>query len=63
VLRSRAPEEKAALAQAFRKHVLGGFDTGVYRPVVDATLAMDEIVEAHARMDRNETFGKIVMRW
>lgn len=63
VLRSRAPEEKAALAQSFAKHVLAGFDTGMYRPVIDATLPMADIAEAHARMDRNETFGKLVMAW
>ncbi|MBK8407415.1 MAG: NAD(P)H-quinone oxidoreductase [Sandaracinaceae bacterium] len=63
VLRSRAPEEKAALAQSFSKHILAGFDTGAYRPVIDATLPMADIAEAHARMDRNETFGKLVMAW
>jgi len=63
VLRSRAPEEKAALAQSFSKHILGGFDTGAYRPVIDATLPMTDIAEAHARMDRNETFGKLVLAW
>jgi NADPH2:quinone reductase len=45
VLRSRAPEEKAALAQSFSKHILAGFDAGVYRPVIDATLPMTDIAE------------------
>jgi putative PIG3 family NAD(P)H quinone oxidoreductase len=63
VLRSRAPEEKAALAQSFAKRILGGFDTGAYKPVIDATLPMSEIAAAHARMDGNDTFGKLVMSW
>ena len=63
VLRSRAPEEKATLAQSFAKRCLPFFRDGSLRPVIDATLPMDEIAAAHARMDANDTFGKLVMRW
>lgn len=63
VLRSRPPEEKAVLAQSFRRHVLPGFTSGAYRPVIDATLPMKDVQAAHARMDNNETFGKLVLTW
>lgn len=64
VLRSRSLEEKAALAQRFATR-MGRFlaPGGPLRPVVDAVLPMSEVQEAHARMERNETFGKIVLTW
>ncbi len=61
VLRSRPLEEKAALAQAFRRDVLPLLDDGRVKPVVDAVLPMSEVQEAHRRMEANETFGKIVL--
>lgn len=63
VLRSRALEEKAALAQDFTRHVLGGFESGALRPIIDTVLPMVQIQAAHARMERNETFGKLVLTW
>ncbi len=63
VLRSRPHEEKAALAQAFARAVLPLFARGALRPVVDAVLPMAEVRAAHERMERNDTTGKIVLRW
>ena len=63
VLRSRALEEKIALARGFARAVLPGFARGALRPVVDAVLPMTEVREAHQRMARDETVGKIVLRW
>ncbi len=63
VLRARALEEKAALAQDFALHVVPLFASGRLRPVVDAVLPMTAIRDAHARMERNETFGKLVLAW
>jgi len=63
VLRSRALEEKIALARGFARAVLPGFARGALRPVVDAVLPMTEVREAHRRMARDETVGKIVLRW
>jgi NADPH2:quinone reductase len=63
VLRSRPLEEKAELAQAFTAHVLPLFADGRLVPVVDSVMPMDEVREAHRRMEKNETFGKIVLRW
>jgi NADPH2:quinone reductase len=63
VLRSRPLEEKIALAQRFSAAVLPLFEAGQLRPVVDAVLPMAQIGEAHSRMEANESFGKLVMRW
>ena len=63
VLRARALEEKASLAQAFSRDVLPLFERGAIRPVVYCVLPMSDIAEAHRRMERNETFGKIVLAW
>ncbi len=64
VLRSRPLEEKATLARRFAARIAPFFATdGALAPVVDAVLPMAEIQEAHARMERNETFGKLVLSW
>ncbi|MCZ7685483.1 MAG: NAD(P)H-quinone oxidoreductase [Sandaracinaceae bacterium] len=64
VLRTRPLEEKAALAQRFARRIAPFFAPGAgLSPVVDAVLPMSEVQAAHARMERNETFGKIVLTW
>ena len=63
VLRSRPLEEKAALAQAFAAQVVPLLADGRLVPVVDAVLPMEQVREAHRRMERNDTFGKIVLTW
>jgi NADPH2:quinone reductase len=63
VLRTRPLEQKAALAQAFARDVLPLLQRGSIKPVIDCVLPMTEIQEAHRRMERNESFGKIVLSW
>lgn len=63
VLRSRPLEEKAVLAQEFTAAVVPLLADGRLVPVVDDVLPMSEVREAHRRMERNETFGKLVLRW
>ena len=63
VLRSRPLEEKAELAQKFTAHVLPLLADGRLVPVVDSVMPMAEVREAHRRMEANDTFGKIVLRW
>lgn len=63
VLRSRSAEEKAELTTAFSNVMLSKFDTEELRPIIDDVLPMTEIQAAHARMDANETFGKLVLSW
>jgi NADPH:quinone reductase-like Zn-dependent oxidoreductase len=63
VLRSRALEEKASLAQAFTREVLPLFEQGKLKPVVDSVMPMSDVRSAHQRMEKNDSFGKIVLRW
>ncbi len=63
VLRSRPPEEKAALARAFARAVLPAFEAGRLRPVLAEVLPMAAVAEAHERMARGELFGKLVLAW
>lgn len=63
VLRARPLEEKAALAQEFAARVAPLFARGQLVPVVGDVLPMSEIAAAHERMEKNETFGKIVLCW
>jgi NADPH2:quinone reductase len=63
VLRARPLEEKIALAQEFTARVLPLFEQNRLRPIIDKVLPMSEIAAAHERMEKNDTFGKIVMRW
>ena len=63
VLRSRPPEEKMALTQAAERSLLPLFRSGTLTPVVDAVYPMREAREALARMGRNDTVGKLVLRW
>jgi NADPH:quinone reductase-like Zn-dependent oxidoreductase len=35
---------------------------GGLRPVVDSVLPLDEAASAHARVERGEHFGKVVLR-
>lgn len=63
VLRSRSAEEKAELTRLFTRDVLPQFAAGALRPIVDDTLPMTDVQSAHARMEQNETFGKLVLTW
>jgi putative PIG3 family NAD(P)H quinone oxidoreductase len=62
VLRSRPLEEKIELVQAFARTMLPLLAAGRLRPVVDRVLPLDEAAAAHAAMEANENFGKIVLR-
>ncbi len=63
VLRARPLEEKAALARRFEAEIVPLFEDGRLRPVIDEVLPMESVGEAHRRMEANETFGKLVLRW
>ncbi len=63
VLRSRPLEEKIAVTQAFVRAVLPLLDSKIVKPVVESVMPMAQIREAHARMESDDSFGKIVMTW
>lgn len=61
VLRSRSPEEKIAANVAFEAQVVPLLADGTVRPVVDRVFTLAQAGEAHALMESNATFGKIVL--
>jgi putative PIG3 family NAD(P)H quinone oxidoreductase len=61
VLRPRPLEEKIAATQAFARDVLPLVAAGRVKPVVDAVLPAARVREAHERLERNESFGKLVL--
>lgn len=61
VLRSRSPEEKVAANVAFEEQVVPLLADGTLRPVVDSVFALGQAGDAHALMESNATFGKIVL--
>ncbi|MBA3304049.1 MAG: NAD(P)H-quinone oxidoreductase [Acidimicrobiia bacterium] len=61
VLRARPLEEKIAVTQAFGRQLLGGFDDGRCRPVIDTRFGLDDIADAHRHMESNANVGKIVV--
>ncbi len=60
-LRARPVEAKAALARQLVAEVWPGFADGSLRPVVDTVLPLEEVAEAHRRMESSEHVGKIVL--
>jgi len=63
VLRARPLEEKITLARDFSHRAIPFFLEGKLRPVIDSVISFADIRSAHARMESNETFGKIVLVW
>jgi len=63
VLRARPLEEKMALARAVERHVLPLFARGIYRPVVDRVLPMDQVAEAFEALVADQNVGKLVLAW
>lgn len=61
VLRARSLEEKIRVTQAFASEVVPLLASGVLRPTIDTTFPLEEIAEAHRRLESNESVGKVVI--
>ena len=61
VLRPRPVEEKIRLNQEFRRRILPCFENGALAPIVDRVFPLEEAFAAHAFMESNGNFGKIVL--
>jgi NADPH2:quinone reductase len=61
VLRARSVEEKARATRLFGAHVVPLLARAVVRPVIDKVYMMDEVREAHERLESNASFGKVVL--
>ena len=62
LLRGRPLEEKATLVQAFNNRVMPLFADETIRPIVDRVFPLDQAGDAHAYMETNANFGKIVLK-
>ncbi len=62
-LRSRTDEYKSSLIRAFTHDFLGEFATGNLQVNLDTVLSVEDISQAHQRLEQNDTQGKIVVRW
>jgi NADPH:quinone reductase-like Zn-dependent oxidoreductase len=61
VLRSRSLDEKATLATYFTRALLPMFARGELRAEIDGVFPIDRIADAHAHMEADKNFGKIVI--
>ncbi|HEX5634663.1 MAG TPA: NAD(P)H-quinone oxidoreductase [Gemmatimonadales bacterium] len=66
-MRSRAFAERVPLLTEFAERILPAFTPAQGRealvPVVDRVFPMAELAQAHELMERNETFGKVIVSW
>ena len=61
VLRARSLEEKIGVTAAFEEDVLSLMAQGTVQPVIDSVFSLEEIQDAHRRLESNDTFGKVVL--
>ncbi|HEV2021776.1 MAG TPA: zinc-binding dehydrogenase, partial [Terriglobales bacterium] len=61
VLRARSLEEKIAATAKFEAEVVPLLARGTVRPTIDSLFPLDQIRQAHQRLESNETFGKVVL--
>lgn len=61
VLRARSLQEKISIATMFGQEVVPLLAKGSIRPVIDSVFPLEQIADAHRRLESNETFGKVVL--
>jgi putative PIG3 family NAD(P)H quinone oxidoreductase len=61
-LRPRPIEEKILITRAFAAHVNPLLARGQVRSIVDRVFDLQDIAAAHAYLESNETFGKVILR-
>ena len=61
VMRARSLQEKIATTNAFGEEVVPLLAQGSIQPVIDTVFPLEQIQDAHRRLESNETFGKVVL--
>ena len=61
VIRARSLEEKIAVTAAFAGEVVPLLGKGSIQPVIDSVFPLEQIQDAHRRLESNDTFGKVVL--
>ena len=54
-------EEKVAISRRFEAEVVPLFESGALRPVIDRRYRLEDVADAHRRMEANENVGKIAI--
>jgi tumor protein p53-inducible protein 3 len=60
-LRTRSNEYKQRLITEFGSKILGHFETGKLKVIIEAIFKMDDIQKAHEMMEANKNIGKILI--
>lgn len=61
VMRARSLQEKIATTKAFAEEVVPLLAQENIQPVIDSVFPLEQIHDAHRRLESNETFGKVVL--
>ena len=61
VLRARSLDEKIAITNSFAQEVVPLLAQETIQPVIDSIFRLDQIQDAHRRLESNETFGKVAL--
>ena len=61
IMRTRPLADKIAVTERFRREWLHRFDDGRLFPIIDSTFSLAQAARAHARMETNESIGKIIL--
>jgi NADPH:quinone reductase-like Zn-dependent oxidoreductase len=62
-LRSRPTAEKAEANAGFIKDVLPLFEAGKIRPNLDKIFPVENVRQAHERLESNQSFGKVILEF
>lgn len=62
VMRPQSIDEKIAITQRFVERWLPGLKSGVLQPIIDTVFPLAAAAQAHAYMEANRNFGKIILR-
>ena len=62
VLRTRSIDEKIGVTQRFMDRWLPELKSGKIRPIIDTVFPLAEAGQAHAYMEANRNFGKIILQ-
>jgi NADPH:quinone reductase-like Zn-dependent oxidoreductase len=61
-LRARPLEEKIIAGQLLAQHIVPLIEAGKIRPVIDKVFELADSAKAHAYMESDDNFGKIILR-
>jgi NADPH:quinone reductase-like Zn-dependent oxidoreductase len=60
-LRLRPAGEKASIVAGVAEHVWPLIESGAVRPVIDSRYALEDVAEAHRRVESSEHVGKVLL--